>query len=309
MIIDCHNHTNSSDWHDKIERYAEKAIELWLDMCAITDHDKIDRKLKNILIGSNIIVPEAVEVSTKNYENDRYLHITSYSNNFNTKIDNILNKTIEDNILFVKKQIEVFSKVWFIVSFNDILEYYNSLWKNESSLNSSSIVKFFYNWKYSKQNIEIIKKMFWFHYDMYWFYHNVVDKKWKNYGNFKIDFNNDLLDISELWNIFDINKTILSIAHPNITFKGNIISFEKEFNWYFERWINAIEINTSLDKKWIESILKIKAKTNICLTFWSDCHKIWEKNEKHWDFWEMNHLLSNEIIKENYHSFRQKIEL
>jgi hypothetical protein len=35
-------------------------------MCAITNHDRIDRKLKTLLEGSDIVVPEATEITSIN---------------------------------------------------------------------------------------------------------------------------------------------------------------------------------------------------------------------------------------------------
>jgi len=239
---------------------------------------------------------------------NRYLHVAAYSNHFKSEIDDILNKTIEENILFVKKQVEIFSNIWFFVTFNDIIEYYRGLWKTRDSINSSSIVQFFYKWKYNKENKELISKLFWSKYDMYWFYYNVINEEWKFYPKYENDINNDWLNFLDLKNIFK-DDVVLSIAHPNFTFNDNIIDFEKEIYWYLENWINSIEINVNSDKKWVESVLKISKKTDIIITFWSDCHRIWSNNKKHWDFWWMNSFMSDSIVKKNYSSFREKIWL
>jgi predicted metal-dependent phosphoesterase TrpH len=69
-------------------------------MCAITDHDVVNRKLKELLSNTNIIVPEAVEISAKNYKRDNSLHILYYANTINKKVDLLL-----ENVLFQKKQV------------------------------------------------------------------------------------------------------------------------------------------------------------------------------------------------------------
>jgi hypothetical protein len=69
-------------------------------MCAITEHDIVNRKLKELLSNTNIIVPEAVEISAKNYKRDNSLHILYYANTINKKVDLLL-----ENVLFQKKQV------------------------------------------------------------------------------------------------------------------------------------------------------------------------------------------------------------
>jgi len=64
-------------------------------MCAITNHDVVDRDLKILLKDTGIIVPEAVEISAQNYDNNRSLHLTSYANSFKKNIDRVLEDSLK----------------------------------------------------------------------------------------------------------------------------------------------------------------------------------------------------------------------
>jgi hypothetical protein len=68
-------------------------------MCAITEHDAVNRKLKELLNTSDVIVPEAVEISAKNYNRDKSLHILYYANSVSEEVDSLL-----EDVLFQKKQ-------------------------------------------------------------------------------------------------------------------------------------------------------------------------------------------------------------
>jgi hypothetical protein len=69
-------------------------------MCAISDHDVVNRKLKDLLRDTDIIVPEAVEISAKNYNRNKALHILYYADKISNRVDMLL-----ENVLFQKKQV------------------------------------------------------------------------------------------------------------------------------------------------------------------------------------------------------------
>ena len=75
-----------------------------------------------------------------------------------------------------------------------------------------------------------------------------------------------------------------------------------------ERGVNAIEINSKANKKWIEEIVKVKEKNNLILTFWSDCHSIWNIDDKHESYWNLNTNLKEDFIFKESLKFRDKIE-
>jgi len=179
--------------------------------------------------------------------------------------------------------------------------------KKIDSLNKFSISEFIYNWKYSNYNKKFIKHTFWEEEDIKWLFFNLLKKWWEFYEKFRVHVSDYEPSIEKIWQLAKSSNAILSIAHPNFTFKSWIEDFKNEISYYVDREINAIEINPFADKKWIETILELKKKYDLILTFGSDCHKLWWIDDKHHDFWTMNTFISDEIINENFKKFREKI--
>lgn len=307
LKIDCHNHDLRSDWCNDIKEFSKKAVDLWLDMCAITNHDVVDRDLKVLLKNTGIIVPEAVEISVQNYDNNRSLHLTSYANSFKTNIDSVLEESLKWKSVMLEKQTQKLSYLWFNINLKDVLEYNLVKWKKLDSLNKFSIAEFIYNWKYSKDNINIIKKHFWKEFDYIWFFLNVMKKWGEYYEDYAVKVTDYEPSVEKSWILANDSDAILSIAHPNFTFKKWVEEFEKEISYYIDRWVNWVEINVLATSEWVEAIMRVKNNYDLILTFGSDCHKIWEIDNKHHDFWNINSLLSQDIIKENFYKFRDKI--
>ena len=310
MKIDCHSHDTGSDGYNETKDFAAQAISLWLDMCAITNHDRIDRKLKTLLEGSDVVVPEATEITSINSSTWDEIHLTTYSNKFKNEVNMFLDSKIEANIENVKRLSLHFAKMWFYITFEDVLEYYVSRGYSVYSLNISSLARYIYNGKYSVKNKAIVAEIFWEEYDMYWFFTNLIDNEWVDtYEKHKCMLIDVRPTVESVWKVLQKSNAVISIAHPNFSFWDNIDAFEREISYYVDRWINAVEVNSKSSKQWLTSILKMKNKIGFMLTFGSDCHKIWESTKTHGDFWDMNPFLSDELIKENYYSFRKHIWL
>lgn len=327
IIIDCHNHTKwskfdtkikGSDWLNYIEDYAKIAKENNFTMCAITEHDIINKKLKELLSNTEILVPEAVEISAKNYDRNKSLHILYYAKNISQKINKILEKVLFLKKQVLEKQILLLQKYWFILNIEEVKSYIKENWLSNEWLNKWKITQYMFLWKHKEHNTKNLYKLFpelknnnklKNENDLHnWFYYNCMKSEWKYYKQFEIK--NIIYEpkLEEIWILAKQDNAVLSIAHPNFTFKEWIKKFEKELPYYIEKWINAIEINTKSSKDWVESIIKLKEKYNLILTFWSDCHQIWKTDDKHWSFWDINTSLSQEILKENLNSFRKKLE-
>lgn len=135
------------------------------------------------------------------------------------------------------------------------------------------------------------------------FYIEFLKEWWEFHDNYKVKINDYEPSIEAVGELAKQNNAILSIAHPNITFRKEWIDhFNKVLPDYIEKGINAIEINSTATTKWLEIIYQAKKKFNLLVTAWSDNHAIWKTDDVHWDFWSINPLLSDKqrenIIRE-----------
>ena len=322
IIIDCHNHTRGSkfdtnikgsDWFDYVEDYAEIAREGNFAMCAITEHDTVNRKLKELLFDTEIIVPEAVEISAKNYDRDKALHILYYAKSVSENVDLLLEGVLDKKKQMLKLQIDKLSDMWFQINFEDVYDYVKQCWFWEDWMNKWWISKFLFEGKNRDFNTIYLYSIFKNinlsnHKNIYsWFYNNCMKSWWAFYDEYKVRIPAYEPSVEEIWNLVKKDNAIISIAHPNFTFKKWVEEFEKELPYYLEKWVNAIEFNAKVDYKWGKVIMECKEKYDLILTFWSDCHQIWWNDDKHATFWTMSSFLNDKIIKENYKKFREKI--
>ena len=316
IIIDCHNHSRGSrldknvkwsDWFDYIEDFALKAKEKNLTMCAITEHDVVNRKLKELLSNTQIIVPEAVEISAKNYTRDKSLHILYYAKEISNKVDSLLKDTLFKKRQMLNLQLQKLQDLGFSIEFDEVLEFIKNKWFWEDSFNKWTISMFLFNWIHKNFNLKILKQKYWEKINVEFFYDNCMKEWWKFYDDYKVDMDNYEPKLKEIWELAKQDNAILSIAHPNFTFKKWIEEFQEELPYYLEKWVNAIELNAKISKDWVQAIMELKEKYNLILTFGSDCHRIWLDDDKHATFWTVSSFITQEILKENLGKFKEKI--
>jgi len=324
IIIDCHNHTKWSrfdknvkwsDWFDYVEGYARIAREENLTMCAITEHDTVNRKLKELLSDTKILVPEAVEISAKNYDRDKSLHILYYTKAVSMEVDELLSDVLYKKKQMLKLQIDKLVNIWFRISFDDAYDYVKQWWLWEDWLNKWEITKFLFEWKDKYFNTSYLYLIFEnknIDFKKYkslnkWFYYNYMKSWWEFYKQYKVDTLEYEPSMEEIWKLAKKDTTVLSIAHPNFSFKKWVEDFKNELPYYIDAWVNAIEFNAKVDYKWGKVIMEMKDKYDLILTFWSDCHMIWWNDDKHASFWTVNPFITQEILKDNLEKFRNKI--
>ncbi len=323
IIIDCHNHTKWSrsdenvrwsDWFNYVEEFAENAIEKEISMCTITEHDVVNRKLKELLIDTDILVPEAVEISAKNYDRDKALHILYYAKNISSRVDDLLLDVLSRKKQMLNLQINKLSDLWFDVNLDDVSEYIKNRWHWEDWINKWNITRYLFEWKNRDFNTIVFYGIFkninlWYQEEYRWFYDNCLKSWGEFYEEYRVVIPAYEPSVKEIWELAKKDNAILSIAHPNFTFKKGVEDFKKELPDYIEKWVNAIEINAKVDKEWMGTIIEMKEKYNLILTFGSDCHKIWWDDDKHATFWTVSPFINQDILKENLDKFREKIEI
>ena len=109
--------------------------------------------------------------------------------------------------------------------------------------------------------------------------------------------NRDMIwvEINDLQFLVQMNWWIMTLAHPQVTFK-DIEHFLELFPIYHdEHWVRAIEIPTSANLEWTQAILKIAKDYNCIVTFWSDSHG-YKPDSSHWDFLTMNSFIEQKYV-------------
>ncbi|MDD2907917.1 MAG: PHP domain-containing protein [Candidatus Gracilibacteria bacterium] len=311
-MFDLHFHSNISDGKNSIDEILKKASEQDLKFIALTDHDMIsggEFAINAKTFGINTC--QSTEISTRDLKNKKSLHLTCYSKKFGDDIKKILENTVEKKQQLIIKQIEKLKEKGFKIEINDFLNYWLNLGKKIDSLNRFNISQFLLNNSYNVElakNISGIKNM-----DPEIFFEIFLKEKGEFYSDYGLKYG---IDVPEYEPSIEVcgalrksNNAILSIAHPNLTFKKEGLEYFKNiFPYYFEIGVNGIEINTKADKKWIEIIYEFKNKYGIIITAGSDNHKIGFTDSKHGDFGKLNPTLTIEDKKLIIKEFNKRLE-
>lgn len=306
-MFDLHFHSIASDWKNSGEEIINDAYEKKLQFIALTDHDVISSN--NFIDNAQKIGIEScysTEISARDLKNKKSLHLTCYSRNFWKNIRDILENTVEKKQLLIIKQIEKLKNLWFKIELNNFLNYFLNIWKKLETLNRFNIWQYLFlnneniilaqkiSWKIDinpQSFFEIFLKEVWEYYHVYWL------KYWIDVPEYEPN-----IEVCSL--LAKTNNAIISIAHPNLSFKKEGLEyFKRIYPYYVENWINGIEINSKASIEWIDAIYEFKKKYSIIITAWSDNHNIWEVDNKHSDLWELNPLLKENdrlLILENF---------
>jgi predicted metal-dependent phosphoesterase TrpH len=307
FMFDMHFHSTRSDWYNKPKKIIKKASDLNLELITLTDHDIISSR--EFISEANSLWIESkssVEISARNYEIEKSLHLTCYSNNFSKEIHDIVNNTrFKKQDMIIKKILKI--KKWgFEIDENDFFNYYENFWKKRENLNRYNIAEYLFR---NEKNINLAKQISWNdNITVLYLFREFLKEWWKFNDKYKVKIPDYEPSIEVCWELAKNNSAILSIAHPNFSFaREHISGFKKVLPYYIDRWVNAIEINSKASKKWLEAIYEAKKKYNLILTAGSDNHWIWKIDDKHWDFWSLNSLLSQNDKKLILKEFKNKL--
>lgn len=307
MKIDMHFHSDKSDWKEKAKEIIQNAKQKKIEAMFLTDHNVVSNNdFVEEAKENGILSWRSVEISACNYNLDRKsVHLTSYSNYYCDKIENLLKKSK----LWHKNMLEILVvslwKNWFEINSEKMFKYFELNWINIHNLNKFFIAKYIYQ---NRKNREFIKQISWKNLNMIDFYKSFIKREWEHSDNFVVKYPDYELDVGLCWDIVKKVDGVLSIAHPNYTFEKETIEyFKKVLPSYIEQWVNAIEINAFATKKDIEIILEAKKKYGLYLTFWSDCHELWVNDNKHKDLWTLNSLLEPSFIRECFNEYKDKV--
>lgn len=314
-MFDMHFHSNLSDWKNSPEEIIQEAKKRKLKLITLTDHDIISSK--DFIEKSSLAWIKSLystEISARDNSQNKSLHLTCYSNWFSKEIYDILENTVNKKTLVIFEQVKKLAEKWFKISYNEMLEYYKLKWKKIDTLNRFDIAMYLLK---NPENKKIIEQITWIkNMGLINFFEEFLKESWIYYKEYWLKYWVEVLDyepdIEICSDIAKINNALISIAHPNLTYWKKwltALDFYKTFEKLYEKGINAIEINSMAEKEWIDVIYDLKRKFWIIITAWSDNHFIWHKDNKHWNFWELNQNLTEIQKKEILEEFMKYFKI
>lgn len=307
MKLDMHCHTIWSDWVNTRDELISDAKAKWLEALFLTDHDRVSLDHVDAIKKAGLVTVPSVKISTTNTKwDDKWLHMTYYANRISEELLWILRNTKEEKLKTIWEQLLYLQEKGFYV---DVNEFDNGIeWEWISNYDIARYIAS------KNENEELLRELGCMnspkpHSD---FYKKCLRRGGIFYPKYSVagneNYKPELSDISELigW------EGVLSIAHPNYTFSRDRIRWFRELYRDVYRpqlWIAAIEINTTASKKWVEAILEMKEEywDELQLTFWSDCHRLWKPDDKHWDLGFENQFIPEGLIETEFWSFREKL--
>lgn len=308
MKLDMHFHSVASDGHSTQEELIALAKQKWLDFIALTDHDVVSYGFKQKAKEQWIMSCESVEISASNTEHNKSLHLTFYAQEINQEIGDILSGVVRTKVGLIKKLIEKLNSQGFVIDINSFYTHTTANRRKIESLNKFDVVLYMFLFEENRKMASEIND--WYQITSDEFYLKFLKKWWEWYGKYSVRVKDYEPTLSECKKFVQQCNGILSMAHPNVTFrKWGIEEFEKVLPYYIENGgINAVEINAVATRQWVSAILKAKDRYGLYLTFGSDNHKIWHTDSKHGDFWNINPYVNNSAYtKLIFSEYRDKL--
>lgn len=308
MKLDMHFHSVASDGHSTQEELISLAKQKGLDFIALTDHDVVSYGFKQKAKEQWIISCESVEISANNPEHHKSLHLTFYAQEINQEIGDILSGVVKTKVGLMRKLIEKFNSEGFFLDINSFYAHNTKNGRKIESLNKFDVVVYLFLFEENRKKAYEVNG--WVPLNAEEFYVKFLKKWWDAYGKFTVRVKDYEPTLSECKKFVQQCNGILSLAHPNVTFrKWGIEEFERVLPYYIENGgINAVEINAVATKEWVNAILKAKDRYGLYLTFGSDNHQIGLTDTKHGDFWDINSYVNNAaFIKQIFSEYAEKL--
>ncbi|MDD3144902.1 MAG: PHP domain-containing protein [Candidatus Gracilibacteria bacterium] len=295
-MFDMHFHSIASDGKNSNEEIVNYAFSKNLQFIALTDHDVISGdNFKNEAKEKGINSCYSTEISARDLKNKKSLHLTCYSRSFGKNIRDILENTVEKKKLLIIKQVEKLKNSGFKIDLNEFLNYFLSMGKKLETLNRYNIGQYIF---LTPENRILAQKISGkIDINPQSFFEIFLKEAGEQYSKYGLKYGIDVPEYEPNIEICGVlartNNAIISIAHPNLSFKKEGLEYFKSiYPYYVENGINGIEINSIASKEWIETIYKFREKYGIIITAGSDNHSIGEIDNKHSDLGDLNPLLN-----------------
>jgi len=311
--IEMHCHSTLSDGRNALEEIIAEAKRCNLDFLSLTDHDHISPKsfqeeLQDLWIQSC----DSVEISARNYELDKSLHLVSYAKVFHNSLYQVLENSRSGKLAVKLGQLE---KLVTEYDFEGTLEWFQAfMWnmgRDVDTSNKYDLSRYLYS---IPQNQEKMRNILWERIewnDMVAQFYEVCFKRegalYPIYGYEVEDYEPSVQETVD--EVVKKSWGLVSLAHPNVTFwekKWGIPEFERTIWNYVAKGVRGVEINTMASPEWIQAILVVRQKYDLILTFWSDCHRIGYdgRDGKHSTIGQINSNIPQEVLDENFWKFQ-----
>lgn len=323
--IEMHCHSTLSDGKNILEEVINEANRVQLDFLTLTDHDTISPKdFQKSLRDSGIETCDSVEISARNFDLEKSLHLVSYANIFNKSLHDVLENSRAWKMKMKWGQFDsLVSQQWFIGDRVEFDSFMRNIWREPDTSNKYDMSRYLMSHTENKEKalsilwelctskdivwhfyLECLKR-WWDLYDIYWY---EVDEYEPS-----VEQTIDEVVLKSWW--------LVSIAHPNVTFwwkKWGISEFERTLWNYVDKGVRGVEINTMASPEWVESILNMRDRFDLVLTFWSDCHEIGYdgRDGKHSSIWNINPNVvgiwdnaGGNFIETEFNKFKNSINL
>ncbi len=288
-IIDMHCHTTNSDGMQSPEEVYRYAQYQDIAIHAITDHDRVTRHADYPSgYHDGRLRLEGVEVSAR-YEHDDYrksVHIPIYALSLRWELEDILAGIRRGKAEKVQRQCEQLKANGCMIELSDrrIVPFsYDAMrlcfpGTQEDGYNNAHLVELVLRHRDNIRKLENIASGI----DAKNLMKEGFKSEWKYTKS--ISLRDKLPEyeprIEELMEVVDRDNTIVSIAHPNYTFQS-IDEFRRYVSRLIECWANAIEVNSTANQPWTETMLSISddrmdsMSDPIIYTYGSDCHDLY----------------------------------
>lgn len=284
--IDMQFHSTLSDWGLSNQDIILLGKNSWMKYMVCTDHDTINYDFFTLAKANNIFSCLWVEISTRELLSNgvsKNIDILCYGNEMPHALEAILSNIRLGRVTRIKKLIVKIQELGVPIIEKDFYEDCFRMWAVESSINSYHLAQYIYR---HSEWVAIISDLIGYELSMKEFLLQCLQPSGIYYHYFDIkyvDFRPTIQEIHQTLIWYDV---LLSIAHPNFSFK-TYDEFEAYLDQNMKYWINAIEINVFLQKDRVEKILTRSEKEGLVITVGSDCHFKW-RNDKHWTLGELN---------------------
>ena len=316
--IDMHCHSTRSDGKNSPEELLREAQRMKLDFLALTDHDVISPRIfQSELRDAWIKTCDSVEISARNYELWKSLHLVSYARIFHDSLQDILTHTDTAKKRLRKLQFQKITEtLWLEWDESDFSLYMTQRHqRNISTSNKYDMARYF--WSIGSNRPKIVDVLQWLidSDDIVTHFFEACFKRWGSLYEMhgvEIEEYEPSVEmtvqevVNEAW-------WVVSLAHPNVTFSKNkwwIPEFQRTIWDYIDVWVNAIEINVHASPEWIWVILEARQKFwDLLITQGTDCHMIWYdgRDGKHASLWISNPYIIPEQREYFFSEFQERV--
>lgn len=312
--IEMHCHSTLSDGKNTPEQVVAEAERLELEFLALTDHDTIaPQDFQVELQKAWVQTCDSVEISARNTDLDKSLHLVSYAKIFSESLHDVLEHSREGKMKMKWGQFDKLTQQFgFIWNRDGFDVFMRSQWRQPQTSNKYDMSNYLMSFADNKEKTQhILWKLCSSKDVVLHFYLECLKREWALYDIYWYETEEYEPSVEAVIQEAVIKADwIVSMAHPNVTFwwnKWGIPEFERTIWDYVHKGVRWIEINAIAPYDWVEAILAVQKQHNLILTFWSDCHNIWKTDEKHSTIWRINPFIETQIYKENFWRFRNEV--